>query len=126
MNRRPFLGVHSSAVPCLFCQIVEGKIPARMVHQDEDLIAFHDIDPKAPTHVLVVPKRHIASITELADGDDALVGRLVRTARDLAQKHGLADRGFRLVFNAGDDAGYSVHHIHLHLVGGRKLAWPPG
>jgi histidine triad (HIT) family protein len=113
-------------VSCLFCQIVEGKIPAKMVLQEDDVVAFHDIDPKAPTHILVVPTRHIASITDLAPGDDALIGRLVRKARDLARKHGLAQRGFRLVFNAGDDAGYSVHHIHLHLVGGRKLAWPPG
>ena len=111
---------------CLFCQIAEGKVPARMVLDEDEVIAFHDIDPKAPTHVLVVPRRHIASITELADGDDALIGRLVRKARDLARQLGLADRGFRLVFNAGDDAGYSVHHIHLHLLGGRKLAWPPG
>ena len=111
---------------CLFCQIVEGKIPAKMVLEEDDVVAFHDIDPKAPTHILVVPRRHIASITDLAPGDDALIGRLVRKARDLARKHGLAQRGFRLVFNAGDDAGYSVHHIHLHLVGGRKLAWPPG
>ena len=111
---------------CLFCQIVEGKFPARMVLQEDDVVAFHDIDPKAPTHILVVPSRHIASITDIAPGDDALIGRLVRKARDLARKHGLAERGFRLVFNAGDDAGYSVHHIHLHLVGGRKLAWPPG
>ena len=118
--------LHCSAVSCLFCQIVEGKIPARLVHQDAEVVAFHDIDPKAPTHVLVVPRRHIASITDLAAGDDALVGRLVRAARDIAREHDLADRGFRLVFNAGDDAGYSVHHIHLHLVGGRKLAWPPG
>lgn len=111
---------------CLFCQIGEGKIPARMVLDEEDVIAFHDIDPKAPTHILVVPRRHIASITDLAAGDDALIGRLVRKARDLAKQNGLAERGFRLVFNAGHDAGYSVHHIHLHLVGGRKLAWPPG
>lgn len=111
---------------CLFCEIASGKIPARIVRQDDEVVAFHDIDPKAPTHVLVVPKRHIASITDLAPGDDALIGRLVRTARDIAADQGLAERGFRLVFNAGDDAGYSVHHIHLHLVGGRKLAWPPG
>ena len=111
---------------CLFCQIVEGKIPAKMVLEEDDVIAFHDIDPKAPTHILVVPRRHIASITDLGQGDDALIGRLVRKARDLAKQHHLAERGFRLVFNAGDDAGYSVHHIHLHLVGGRKLAWPPG
>jgi histidine triad (HIT) family protein len=113
-------------VSCLFCQIVEGKIPARMILNEDDVVAFHDIDPKAPTHILVVPRRHIASITELAGADDALIGRLVRKARDIARDNGLAERGFRLVFNAGDDAGYSVHHIHLHLVGGRKLAWPPG
>jgi histidine triad (HIT) family protein len=113
-------------VSCLFCEIAAGKIPARIVRQDDDVIAFHDIDPKAPTHVLVVPRRHIASITDLAPGDDALIGRVVRTAREIAAEQGLAARGFRLVFNAGDDAGYSVHHIHLHLVGGRKLSWPPG
>ena len=111
---------------CLFCQIAEGKIPARKVLDEDELIAFHDIDPKAPTHILVVPRRHIASITDLAEGDDALVGRLVRKARDIARQHGIAGRGFRLVFNCGDDAGYSVNHIHLHLVGGRVLAWPPG
>jgi histidine triad (HIT) family protein len=97
-----------------------------MVLEEDDVIAFHDIAPGAPTHILVVPRRHIASIADLAEGDDGLVGRLVRKARDLARQHGLAERGFRLVLNAGDDAGYSVHHIHLHLVGGRKLAWPPG
>jgi histidine triad (HIT) family protein len=113
-------------VSCLFCQIVEGKIPARMVRQDDDVVAFHDINPGAPTHVLVVPRRHIASLTDLAPGDDALIGRMVRTARVLAREQGLSERGFRLVFNCGDDAGYSVYHIHLHLVGGRKLAWPPG
>jgi histidine triad (HIT) family protein len=113
-------------VSCLFCQIVEGQIPARMALQEDDVVAFHDIDPQAPTHILVVPRRHITSITDLAEGDDALIGRLVRKGRDLARENGLAERGFRLVFNAGDDAGYSVHHIHLHVVGGRKLAWPPG
>jgi histidine triad (HIT) family protein len=113
-------------VSCLFCQIVERKVPARIVLKEDDVVAFHDIDPKAPTHILVVPRRHIASITDLAGADDALIGRLVRKARDIARDNGLADRGFRLVFNAGDDAGYSVHHIHLHLVGGRQLAWPPG
>ncbi len=111
---------------CLFCQIAEGKIPARKVLDEDELIAFHDIDPKAPTHILVVPRRHIASLTDLVESDDALVGRLVRKARDIARQHGIAGRGFRLVFNCGDDAGYSVNHIHLHLVGGRALAWPPG
>jgi histidine triad (HIT) family protein len=101
-------------------------VPAKVAYQDDEVLAFHDINPQAPVHVLLVPKRHITSLTDLAPGDDALVGRLVRQARDLAREHGLAERGFRLVFNCGDDAGYSVYHIHLHLVGGRTLAWPPG
>ena len=111
---------------CLFCEIVAGRIPAKVAYQDDEVLAFHDINPQAPVHLLLVPKRHITSLTDLAPGDDALVGRLVRQARDLAREHGLAERGFRLVFNCGDDAGYSVYHIHLHLVGGRTLAWPPG
>jgi histidine triad (HIT) family protein len=113
-------------VSCLFCEIVAGRIPAKVAYQDDEVLAFHDINPQAPVHVLLVPKRHITSLTDLAPGDDALVGRLVRQARDLAREQGLAERGFRLVFNCGDDAGYSVYHIHLHLVGGRTLAWPPG
>jgi histidine triad (HIT) family protein len=113
-------------VSCLFCEIVAGRIPAKVAYQDDEVLAFHDINPQAPVHVLLVPKRHITSLADLAPGDDALVGRLVRQARDLAREHGLAERGFRLVFNCGDDAGYSVYHIHLHLVGGRTLAWPPG
>ena len=113
-------------MPCLFCQIVEGNIPAKVAFQDDQVVAFHDIDPKAPTHVLIVPRKHVTSINDVADGDDALVGRLVRRARDLAREKGLADRGYRLVFNCGDDAGYSVHHVHLHLLGGRALGWPPG
>ena len=111
---------------CIFCEIVAGRIPAKVAYQDEDVLAFHDINPQGPVHVLVIPKRHITSLLDLAPGDDATVGRLVRQARDIASSLGLSERGFRLVFNCGDDAGYSVYHIHLHLVGGRKLAWPPG
>jgi histidine triad (HIT) family protein len=113
-------------VSCLFCDIAASKVPAKVVHQDDAVVAFRDINPQAPTHILVIPKRHITSLVDLAESDDALVGRLVRTGRDLARQEGLATRGFRVLFNAGDDAGYSVHHIHLHLVGGRKLGWPPG
>jgi histidine triad (HIT) family protein len=112
---------------CLFCDIVAGKIPSKTVRVDDDeVFAFHDIQPQAPAHVLVIPKRHIASLLDLAPGDDALIGRLVRTAREIAGRLGLDGRGFRLVFNCGEDAGYSVHHVHLHLVGGRSLGWPPG
>ncbi len=111
---------------CLFCEIAAGRIPARKAYEDADVIAFHDIKPQAPSHVLIVPRKHITSIVDLAPEDDALVGSLVRRARDIARSLDLEERGYRLVFNCGPDAGYSVYHIHLHLVGGRALGWPPG
>jgi histidine triad (HIT) family protein len=111
---------------CLFCEIVAGRVPARKAYEDEDVVAFHDINPQAPNHVLIVPKKHVSSLMDIGAEDDVLVGSLVRKARDLANKLGLSQKGFRLVFNCGDDAGYSVYHVHLHLVGGRKLSWPPG
>jgi histidine triad (HIT) family protein len=111
---------------CLFCDVVAGHRPSRKVYEDGQLFAFHDIRPQAPTHVLVVPRKHITSLLDLAPEDDALAGSLVRKARDLAQELGLSERGFRLVFNCGDDSGYSVYHVHLHLLGGRRLGWPPG
>jgi len=113
-------------MPCVFCEIVAGRIPAKVAFQDEAVLAFHDINPQAPVHVLVVPKQHVASLLDLTPAEDALAGRLVRSARDLARELGLGERGFRLVFNCGADAGYSVFHIHLHLLGGRALGWPPG
>jgi histidine triad (HIT) family protein len=111
---------------CIFCEIAQGRRPARVVHADDELVAFHDIHPQAPTHVLVVPRRHVTSLLDVAPGDDGLLGAMVRAARDLARQLGLGERGFRLVMNCGDDAGYSVYHIHLHLLGGRPLGWPPG
>jgi histidine triad (HIT) family protein len=111
---------------CLFCEIVDGRIPSRQVHADERLLAFHDVNPQAPTHVLVIPRRHVTSLLDLGPADDGLVGAMVRQARDIAKEMGLGERGFRLVLNAGADAGYSVHHIHLHVLGGRQLGWPPG
>lgn len=111
---------------CLFCDIASGKIPSRKAFEDDDVVAFHDIHPQAPTHVLVIPRKHITSLLDLGDGDEKVVGRVVRTASELSRKLGLAEKGFRLVFNCGEDAGYSVYHLHLHLLGGRKLAWPPG
>ena len=113
-------------MPCLFCEIVGGRVPSRKVYEDDTILAFHDVRPQAPSHVLVIPKRHITSLVDLTPEDDALVGSLVRKARDIARELGHAEKGFRLVFNCGDDAGYSVYHIHLHLLGGRSLAWPPG
>jgi len=111
---------------CIFCEIVAGKIPSKKAYEDDEVVAFQDVNPQAPTHILLIPRRHITSIVDLAPEDDALVGSLVRRARDLAGKLGLHERGFRLVFNCGPDAGYSVYHIHLHLVGGRPFGWPPG
>jgi len=125
-SARSALGCTLEAMACLFCEIVSGRIPSKTAYQDDHILAFHDIRPQAPSHVLIVPRKHITSLLELSPEDDALVGSLVRRARDIAKDLGLTDRGFRLVFNCGEDAGYSVYHIHLHLVGGRKLGWPPG
>jgi histidine triad (HIT) family protein len=111
---------------CLFCKIVAGQIPATIVHQDEHLIAFKDINPQAPMHVLIVPRRHVASLNELEPGDDALVGEMIRRAAALARAQGHADRGYRTVFNCNADAGQTVFHIHLHVLGGRSMTWPPG
>ncbi len=111
---------------CPFCEIVAGRIPAKTVYEDDQLVAFHDVAPQAPTHVLVIPKRHVTSLVDLAPEDDALVGAMVRKGRDIAQDLGHEENGFRLVLNCGEDAGYSVYHIHLHLLAGRKLGWPPG
>src|SRR5262245_44405781 len=110
---------------CLFCGIAEGTVPSRKAYEDQDMVAFHDINPQAPTHLLLVPRKHVTSLLDLEPGDQPLIGALVSRARELARELGFAERGFRLVFNCGDDAGYSVHHIHLHLLGGRPLAWPP-
>ena len=111
---------------CLFCKIINREIPGSIVYEDEQLIAFNDINPQAPTHVLVVPRRHIASLDHLAEGDDALVGEVVRRGAAIARELGVAESGFRVVFNTNGDAGQSVPHIHLHLLGGRRMQWPPG
>lgn len=113
-------------VSCIFCRIVAGEIPATIVHRDDQVTAFRDINPQAPLHVLVVPNRHIPAVGALTEEDEALVGRVVRTAAVLAASEGVADRGYRLVLNSGPDAGQSVDHLHLHLLGGRRLQWPPG
>jgi histidine triad (HIT) family protein len=111
---------------CVFCDIAARRAPARRVFEDADMVAFHDLQPKAPTHILLIPRRHIESLLELRADDDRLVGALVRRARELARTLGIAETGFRLVLNCGADAGYSVYHVHLHLLGGRPMAWPPG
>ena len=111
---------------CPFCRIVAREIPASLVYEDDHILAFNDITPQGPTHVLVVPKRHIASLNELTAGDDAIVGEMVRRAAAIAQERGIAAGGYRTVFNTNRDAGQTVFHIHLHLIGGRGLSWPPG
>jgi len=108
---------------CLFCRIVRGEIPARIVREDDHTVAFRDIDPKAPTHVLVIPRVHVASLDEARD--PALVGQLMLAAAEVAAAEGIAG-GYRTVINTGADAGQTVHHLHVHVLGGRKLAWPPG
>jgi histidine triad (HIT) family protein len=113
-------------VDCLFCKILKGQIPASIIYEDERLIAFKDINPQAPLHALIVPKRHIASLNELMAEDDALVGEMVRRAAAIANQHSYAERGFRTVFNTNAEAGQTVFHIHLHLLAGRGLTWPPG
>jgi histidine triad (HIT) family protein len=111
---------------CLFCKIVERKIPASIVYEDDRIVAFNDINPQAPTHVLVIPKRHVASLDELGDADDAIVGEMVRRAAAIARERGITPGGYRTVFNTNRDAGQTVFHIHLHLIGGRAMSWPPG
>jgi histidine triad (HIT) family protein len=111
---------------CLFCKMIAGQIPTKKVYEDEKTFAFHDINPQAPTHVLIVPKRHIPSLNELGPGDDQIVGELARRAAAIAKERGIAAGGYRTVFNTNRDAGQTVFHIHLHLLGGRSMQWPPG
>ncbi len=111
---------------CLFCKIIDGQIPATLVHQDDRLVVFKDINPQAALHVLIVPRRHIATLNDLQPGDDGLVGEMVRRAAAIAAEHGYDAPGYRTVFNCNADAGQTVWHIHLHLLAGRRLAWPPG
>jgi len=111
---------------CLFCGIVEGKIKGDIVYQDESLVAFRDINPKAPVHILIIPRKHIANLMDLAPNDGPVIGQIFQLAVELARQHGIADKGFRVVVNHGADAGQSVFHLHYDLLGGRSLGWPPG
>lgn len=111
---------------CLFCKIIAGTIPADQVLADDDAIAFRDIHPGAPVHVLVVPRRHFGTLRDAARADPGLVGRLMADAAEIAQREGLSEGGYRVVVNTGSDAGQSVHHLHVHVLGGRPMAWPPG
>ena len=115
-----------SSSDCIFCRIVAGEIPADIVHEDPHLVAFRDAHPQAPTHVLVIPREHIPSLDAAGDEHGEVLGRLMVACRDVARTEGLAEGGYRTVTNVGEDGGQSVHHIHLHVLGGRTLDWPPG
>jgi histidine triad (HIT) family protein len=111
--------------PTIFKRIIDGEIPADIIYDDDQCLAFRDVDPQAPTHVLVIPKKEILSVAETADEDQALLGHMYLVIRDLAEKLGLGS-GYRVVVNCGPDGGQSVDHLHFHLLGGRQLNWPPG
>ncbi len=114
------------ATDCLFCRIGDGLLPSKRVFEDELAFAFEDINPQAPTHVLVVPRRHVATLNDLGPSDRELVGHLVAIATKIAKDRGLAEDGYRTLFNCNRQAGQTVFHLHLHLLGGRKFRWPPG
>ena len=111
---------------CIFCKIVSGDIPSNRIYEDEQVIAFRDINPQAPTHILVVPKRHISGVNELAEADEALVGHVYGVIARLVRELGIDESGYRVVVNSGVDGQQSVPHLHFHVLGGRLLAWPPG
>jgi histidine triad (HIT) family protein len=111
---------------CIFCKIAAGKIPAKKVYDDEQVMAFEDVNPQAPVHVLIIPKKHIRTSLDIKREDNLLIGHMFQVAVDVAKQKGVADKGFRLVMNSNSEAGQSVYHIHIHLLGGRVMHWPPG
>jgi histidine triad (HIT) family protein len=111
---------------CIFCKIAAKQIPAKLVHEDSAVVAFRDINPEAPTHILIIPREHIETVNDLNATNAGLIGKMYLAAKELAAKEGLAERGYRLVLNCGPEAGQAVFHIHLHMLGGRKMTWPPG
>lgn len=115
-----------SSSDCLFCKILGGEIPTEFVFESEHAVAFHDINPQAPTHVLIIPRRHIATINDVKADDAEIVGHLFLAAKQIAAQEKLADAGYRVVMNCNEAAGQTVFHLHLHLLGGRRLRWPPG
>lgn len=111
---------------CLFCKIANGEIPATIIREDERVVAFRDLSPQAPVHALVIPRRHITTLNDLGEDDAALLGHMVLTAQQIAEQEGIAESGFRVVMNCNREGGQTVFHIHLHLLGGRGMHWPPG
>lgn len=114
------------AEDCLFCKIIAGDIPSNKVYADDHVYAFHDINPAAPTHILVIPKKHLHAVNSATADDEALMGKLLLAANRIADEAGLAESGFRYVINTGNEGGQTVFHLHLHILGGRQMTWPPG
>ena len=111
---------------CIFCKIIDGDIPANKVYEDDDVLAFRDLNPQAPTHVLVIPKKHIATLNDLQSEDAELIGKMYLAAKQVAADEGIAEAGYRTVFNCNKGGGQEVYHLHLHVLGGRQITWPPG
>lgn len=111
---------------CIFCKIIKGEIPSEKVYENENIIAFKDIDPAAPVHILIIPRKHITSINDIEEDDVNIIGEVFLAAKEIAKKFGIAEDGYRVVSNCGEKAGQSVMHLHYHLIGGRSLTWPPG
>lgn len=111
---------------CLFCRLIKGEVKSKAVYENDEIFAFEDINPQAPTHILIIPKKHISGLTQLGGEDKELVGKIHLVAKRIAEEHSLGESGFRVVINSGPDAGETVEHLHFHLLGGRKLGWPPG
>jgi len=111
---------------CIFCKIIKGEIPSKKVYEDDEFLAFHDVNPQAPVHFLIIPKKHIRNIMECESGDAALLGRLLLKAQELSKELGCAEKGARFVINCKSHGGQTVDHLHLHILGGRQLGWPPG
>ncbi len=111
---------------CIFCKIIDKKIPARIIYEDEHALAFEDVNPQAPVHTLVIPRKHIPTLLDIKEEDNNLIGHLVKVANKIANDKGIAERGFRVVTNCNPESGQTVYHIHLHILGGRQMHWPPG
>ncbi len=111
---------------CLFCQIVKKEIPCKILYEDDHSMAFEDINPQAPVHLLIIPKHHIQSLAQTSEADSQLMGQLLHTLNHVAKEKGIKDSGYRTVINTGDNGGQTVHHLHMHLLGGRFMTWPPG
>ncbi len=126
LTTQPSSPASSHDPQCIFCRIARGDFGTVFLHQDQDVVAFADLHPQAPVHVLVIPRRHVASLADTAPADNALLGRLLAAVRSVAAQLGVAATGYRTVLNTGSDGGQSVHHLHAHLLAGRSLGWPPG